>query len=223
MRITYVCHSCFILENDGVSVVLDPYMVDPVGAIRKFPRLRNPDYVLLSHGHDDHIGNLSDVARTKTPIICIAELASYLSKKGYGNAIGMNFGGEIASDGLLFALVRAEHSSGSGGVYLGEPAGFIVKIGGHTVYHAGDTGVFSDMALINRFYKPDVGLIPIGGRFTTDEKQAAFFCNEYFGFSTVVPMHYDTFPNIKANPEKFASLVKARTLILRPYQSADIR
>lgn len=221
MKLTFIEHACVMLEHDGKVIVIDPFTRNADAVIRLYPQFMHPDYIAITHGHDDHTAALSLIAGKNTKILGIVELCSYLSSHGFENLYGMNFGGTLTFDDISFSLVPAMHSSSENGLYLGQPGGFVIKIGNHTVYHAGDTDAFSDMSLINKFFRPDVGLIPIGGRFTADVLKAAFICNEFFSFDTVIPVHYDTFPPIKADAEKFASLVKCKTLILRPSECKD--
>ena len=209
MKLTFVSHACVLLEICGKTIVTDPFIQDVGAAKRKCPQLFAPDAILLTHGHDDHTYSLSDVYDPKkTTIYAIVELASYLSKRGYKNVYGMNFGGSVRIGDARVSLVPARHTSASQGAYLGEAAGFVVEGEGQSVYHAGDTDLFSDMALIRRLYAPTVGLLPIGGRFTMDAERAAICANEYFAFDVVVPIHYNTFPGIEASPETFAASVK---------------
>lgn len=221
MKLTFIEHACVMLEHNGTTVVIDPFTSNLDAVMRKYPNFLHPDYIALTHGHDDHTAALTSIAGKNTVIVGIVELCSYLSSHGFTNTYGMNFGGTLDFGDVSFSLVPAVHSSSDKGVYLGEAGGFVIKMGSHTVYHFGDTDAFGDMALINRFHRPTIGLVPIGGRFTMNEEKAAFVCNEYFSFDTVIPIHYDTFPPIKADAERFASLVKGKTLILKPSQSAD--
>ena len=155
----------------------------------------------------------------------IVELASYVSEiTNSSTLLGMNIGGTVKlNDDFSVTMVKADHSSSIGARYLGEPTGLIIKVGEHTVYHFGDTGIFGDMKLINELYKPDVGLIPIGGRFTMDVPTAAYAVNEFFDFKTCIPMHYDTFPPIKADVNDFAKRVtRSKVAILKPFESVDL-
>lgn len=222
MKLIFIEHACVMIEHNGKVIVIDPFTSDADAVIRKYPRFMHPDFIALTHGHDDHTAALTSIAGKNTTIIGIVEICSYLNQKGFTKTVGMNFGGTVSFDDISFTLVPAVHSSSDKGVYLGEPAGFVIKAGEKTIYHAGDTDLFGDMALIKRFYNPSVGLIPIGGRFTMDVEKAAVCCNEYFDFDMVIPIHYNTFPPIKADEKKFASLVKAKTVLLRPNESVEI-
>ena len=189
-------------------------------AKRKTEKLFSTDVVLLTHGHSDHTRDLPSVYDPhKTEIYCIVELASYLRKQGYKRVHGLNFGGSGTLGDMRFSLVPARHTSSENGAYLGEAAGFVIEAGKDRVYHAGDTDVFGDMALIQRLYAPTVGLLPIGGTFTMDVQRAAFCANEYFAFDKIIPIHYDTFPGIEADPNELQQLVtKGEVLPLPPYE-----
>lgn len=221
MKLTFIEHACVMLEHNGKVVVIDPFTSDADAVIRKYPHFMHPDFIALTHGHDDHTAALTSIVGKNTTIIGIVEICSYLNSLGFAKTVGMNFGGTVAFDDISFTLVPAVHSSSDKGVYLGQPAGFVIKLGDKTVYHAGDTDLFGDMSLINRFLNPSIGLIPIGGRFTMDVKKAAVCCNEYFDFDAVIPIHYNTFPPIKADEKEFVSLVKTKTIPLRPTESVD--
>ena len=223
MKLTYINHACVMIEYNGKIIVTDPFFDDLGTVLAKYPQFATPDYIVLTHGHNDHIGSLNFLLSHSPTILCIVELASFLRKQGIKNVIGLNFGGKISFDDVSFAIVPAVHTSANNGVFLGQAAGFVLTLGDKTVYHAGDTDAFGDMALIQKFFKPDIGLIPIGGRYTMDVEKAAFCCNEYFTFGTVVPIHYNTFPEISASPETFASLVKSKVLPLTPLQSVEFR
>jgi L-ascorbate metabolism protein UlaG (beta-lactamase superfamily) len=126
----------------------------------------------------------------------------------------MNTGGTVAAADFELTLVDALHSSSSGGVYLGNPNGIVVKAKeGRTVYHMGDTEMFGGMALIAEFHKPDVGIVPIGDRFTMGARSAAFACKKFFSFKTMLPCHYGTFPGmLDPDASKFVAEMKGHNV-----------
>ena len=222
MKLTYVGHACIMVEENGKTVVIDPFLTDPVSAKKKFPQLFSPDYVFLTHGHDDHIGALSDVCRPQTKIVGIVELCSYLRERGYKNVYGMNFGGTVDFGDVRVSLVPAVHTSSVSGRYLGAPAGVVFTFGKKTFYHMGDTDVFGDMAYVEKFYRPQIGFVPIGGRYTMDAEKAAFCCNTFFRFEKIIPIHYNTFAGIQADPEDFAKITNSDVLPLSPLSSLEL-
>ena len=217
MKITYIEHSCFMIETKGKVIVIDPYMKNPENIINKFPQLLNADFIILSHGHEDHTGSLYRLIGKSTCLIGVPELCSYFENLGIKHTYAMNFGGTAALGEISVSLVKAEHTSSLNGVYLGEPAGIILKTNSHTLYHFGDTSVFGDMSLIQKLYRPDIGLIPIGGRYTMNADHAAFACNEFFNFDTIIPMHYNTFDSIRVNPEDFSKKVNKGNVRILSY------
>jgi L-ascorbate metabolism protein UlaG (beta-lactamase superfamily) len=142
----------------------------------------------------------------------MVELAGYVTKKGVKNAVRMNKGGTYSAKGIRFTVVNALHSSsvteGDQGLYAGDPCGFVIRFeNGFTVYHAGDTAVFSDMKIIADLYAPDLALLPIGSHFTMDPKEAAYAC-KLLQPKYVVPMHFGTWPLLTGTSEEFALLLK---------------
>jgi L-ascorbate metabolism protein UlaG (beta-lactamase superfamily) len=217
MRLTWLGHSCFYLEGER-SVIIDPYV--PEG-----PITREPDLVAVTHGHDDHFG---EVVRLAKKTIAITEIGKYLRTKGL-TVETMNIGGTIEVDGVEFTMTPAVHSSGLGvegpGYYGGCACGFVVGMEGVRVYHAGDTALFSDMKLIGELYQPDVALLPMGGRFTMGPREAMMAAN-YVGAKTVIPMHYSTWPAILQDPLAFKHAIERTTdlkvVILSPGEAYEV-
>jgi L-ascorbate metabolism protein UlaG (beta-lactamase superfamily) len=175
------------------------------------------DIVLVTHSHPDHLGDARDIAkRTKAVLVGVHEIA--VSEELAGE--GMNIGGTIVVKGIPISMVKAEHSTG-----IGDSAGFVWKQGGKTLYHMGDTGLFSDIKLIADLYKPDILFIPIGDRYTMNPEQAAM-ATQWVNPKWIFPMHYGTFPFLVQSPQEFADKVKrvcgAQVLILEPGRSQDV-
>lgn len=214
LSITWFGHSAFLLKAPGgKSVLIDPWLENPkapAGAKDIAPI----DLILVTHGHSDHVGNTIEIAqRTKANVISIYEIALYLQKSGVPNAQGMNKGGTMSVDGLKVTMVDAKHSSDLdvGGVVVpgGEPAGFVVEFeNGFRAYHAGDTAVFGDMKIIADLYKPQVALLPIGGLYTMDPREAAYAC-KLLKPKHVVGMHYGTFPVLLGTPAELRKYLPA--------------
>jgi L-ascorbate metabolism protein UlaG (beta-lactamase superfamily) len=228
MKVTWLGHSAFCIESEGKKVIIDPF----VSENPKFPKdqkglLNNANYMLLTHMHSDHLGDALELSKKTKKVVGIFEISTWLASKGAGNCEGMNIGGTIAREGLVIHMVPAVHSSGfvDNGtmVYGGNPTGYVIEFGGHRIYHAGDTGLFLDMQLIQRLYHPDICLLPIGDRYTMGPVAAAIACNEFFDAETIIPMHFDTFPILTGKSEEFRKLVKRGTvLVLEPGKPVEL-
>ncbi|MBS0244046.1 MAG: metal-dependent hydrolase, partial [Proteobacteria bacterium] len=155
-------------------------------------------HVAITHGHDDHIGDAGEICKTTgAALFANYELALHVQTKGAEKLQPMNTGGTVADKDFELSLTDALHSSSSNGIYLGNPNGIVIKSKeGPVVYHMGDTDMFPGMGLVAEFYKPTVGIVPIGDRFTMGAKAAAFACKKYFSFGTILPCHYGTFPGM---------------------------
>ncbi len=194
--------------------------------------LNDVTHILLTHGHGDHLGDAIKIAQqTQATVVAVFELAQHVIAQGVdaNRVIDMNIGGGIHLGGVRVAMVQATHSNsilqGDAFAYGGCAAGFVIAMGGEVVYHAGDTGLFGDMKLIQDFYKPTIGLLPIGDRYTMGPEAAAYACNELLDLKTVIPMHFDTFPLLTGKADTFKSLVRrGQVVVLRPgaFWSSDI-
>ncbi len=226
--LTYLGHSAFLLERDGATVAVDPFLSGNPNASHR-PDQINPQTILLTHAHNDHVGDTVDIAkRTNAAVIATHELANWLKSQGIERAVGGNHGGTIAFDGGTVKFVPAWHTSSythQGQIVApGVPAGLVVRVGGKTVYFAGDTCLFGDMRLIGE-EGLDLAALPIGDHFTmgpADAARAAGFLNA----ATVVPCHYNTFPPIKQDAQQFKRLVEEQTssrcVVLTPGQSHEV-
>ena len=214
MKITWLGHSAFRLETGNSVVIIDPFLTgNPVFEGDVSDVTAGATHVALTHGHDDHIGDAAQICKdTGATLIAVYELAVHLNAQGAETIEPTNTGGTIYTDDFDVTFVRADHSSSSGNVYLGNPCGLVIRCKGEgkTLYHMGDTDIFSDMALINELYAPDVGIVPIGDRFTMNPKTAALACTRYFNFSTVFPCHYKTFPILVQDAGEFVTAMADR-------------
>jgi L-ascorbate metabolism protein UlaG (beta-lactamase superfamily) len=205
--LTWLGHASFRLDTPGGKrVYVDPWLDNP-----KCPDAEKEpdscDAIAVTHGHGDHVGSVVDLSKKfgPVPIVANVELKGWLKGQGAqtDDVPGPNKGGTVEADGIKYTLVNAFHSSSSNdGDYLGEAAGIVVELeDGKKIYFAGDTCVFGDMQLIGRIYSPDVAVLPIGGHFTMDPREAGVAC-ELLGVKRVVPCHYGTFPLLAGTPDE---------------------
>lgn len=206
MKITYLGHACMLVELlNHQKILFDPFISgNPL--VGMAPEELHPDWIILTHGHGDHIGDAQTIAENNdATIIGIAELAGFFSKFGI-KTHGMNIGGKFDFPFGTVKLVPALHSSSYEyeGVpyYLGEPAGIILQADGKTIYHAGDTAEFSDMDLIGEDFSIDMAFLPIGDNFTMGPADALRAAKRLKA-KKVVPIHYNTFPVIQQDPQAF--------------------
>lgn len=216
MRVTWFGHSAFRLDFGGKAVLIDPFFTgNPAFGGDKKEATKGATHVLLTHGHSDHIGDSADIAKElDIPVVSHFEICVWLNGKGVKKIDPMNIGGTTDQGGFTVSIVRADHSStmiedGQFAV-MGNPGGLIVKASGEpTVYHIGDTDIFSDMALINEIHQPQVAMVPVGDRFTMGGKVAGMAMKRFFkGLKTAIPCHYGSFPIIEQTPDKFVAEMK---------------
>jgi L-ascorbate metabolism protein UlaG (beta-lactamase superfamily) len=228
LAITFLGHSAFRLRTPGgLELLFDPwYTGNPTFAERVRPA--KADLILVSHGHSDHITDAAAVAKqTGATVVGIWEVVTWLGSKGVQAVEPMNKGGTITVKGLRITMTHAIHSSSvddGGIVYLGDPAGFVVKLeNGQTIYYAGDTALFGDMKLIGELYTPDIAFLPIGDRFTMGPDTAAMAAR-WLGVKQVVPMHWGTFPLLTGTPDQLKDHLAGsgiEVLALQPGETAE--
>ncbi|HEV2129202.1 MAG TPA: metal-dependent hydrolase [Thermomicrobiales bacterium] len=229
MKLTYFGHSAFLFDDGQQhTVLLDPFMSsNPTCGTS--PSDVNPDAILLTHAHNDHVGDTVSIAtRSEAKVFATVELANFLSSQGVENVVGANHGGTVTFPGGTAKFVPAWHSSSytteDGTVVAsGVPAGFVIRFGGKTIYAAGDTALFMDMQLIGD-EEIDIALLPIGDHFTMGPEDARKAI-DYLRPGTVVPCHCNTFPAIEQDRDAFRNRVEGETatrvVVMDPDTSRD--
>ncbi|MDT2758592.1 metal-dependent hydrolase [Enterococcus xiangfangensis] len=211
MKITYHGHSVLsIVMKDGQKLLFDPFITGNSLTDLIADEVKT-DWILVTHGHSDHIGDMIPIAkRNDATVISIVEICNFAEKNGVQKTHGMNIGGKFDFPFGRVKMVQAYHSSGyevnGQMLYMGEPAGFILQAEGKTIYHAGDTAYFGDMAFLGETFEIDLAFLPIGDNFTMGPSDAAVAAKKLKA-KHVVPIHYNTFPVIKQDPEAFVQLL----------------
>jgi len=214
MKLTFLGHSAFRIDAGAAHILIDPFFsgnpaFDEAG---RAAAIHGITHIALTHGHGDHVGDtVAIAAETGATVIGNFDLTSWLAAKGVANTDGGNTGGTLHHEGFSVTFTQAFHSSAhvdENGVShdLGSANGLVFHFAdGPSVYHMGDTDIFGDMALIQELHQPQVGLVPIGDRFTMGGAVAALACQRYFKFETIIPCHYGSFPIIDQTADSFVA------------------
>lgn len=225
--IRWLGHACFQLTGGGPDVLIDPFLTgNPKAAVQAGDV--NPDVILVSHGHGDHLGDTVDIAkRTGATVVAIVELAAEIAGNGVENVIDPNIGGTAIFDWGWVKLTPAWHTGVSPSGTPHTAAGLLISYGGHVIYHLGDTALFSDLQLIaRRGDRIEVALVPIGGHYTMDRFDAVTAVEMVAPFQTI-PCHYDTFPLIETDSQAFKDDVQnagfSEVLLLQPGDTHRVR
>jgi L-ascorbate metabolism protein UlaG (beta-lactamase superfamily) len=227
MEIRFLGHATFELSEGSSRILIDPFLAPNNPKATVSADDVDPTHILLTHGHVDHIADAVAVAkRTGAHCVAIVELATWLGDQGVENVSDPNIGGTVRFDWGWVKLVQACHTSTTpDGKAKHCPNGLVVNVGGTTVYHLGDTGLFSDLKLIAERTPVDVAIVPIGGHYTMDREDAVVAA-KLIGAGTVIPCHYNTFPLVETDAGAFKADVESQTsskvVLLEPNQTHEV-
>ncbi|MFC1886686.1 metal-dependent hydrolase, partial [Thermodesulfobacteriota bacterium] len=228
MKLTFYGHACIGLDNGSNSIVVDPWFTgNPVSGT--IPDDLNPSLILATHGHNDHLGDSAEIAKkSNATFVSTPEVCHFCAKEGV-TVSPTHYGGTAKFDFASVTLTPAWHSSsvvvGEDRLYAGNPCGFVIRFGGKTVYHAGDTCLFGDMSLIAERFSLDCAVLPIGDKFTMGPEDA-LRAVKLLKAKTIVPIHYNTWDPIKQDANAFKEAVESETsatcIVMAPGESAEI-
>lgn len=232
VQITWLGHSTFKVETAGKTILIDPWVANNPACPDSEKKVRKVDLLLCTHGHGDHIGDAVPIVREHQPtVVGIYELCLWLQKKGAQKISPMNKGGSQTVEGIRVTMVHADHSCGiqdddGSIIYGGEAVGYVLEFeNGIRLYHAGDTNVFGDMAIIRELYGPDYALLPIGDLFTMGPREVEYACT-LLRPKVVIPMHFGTFPPLTGRPadlRKFSDDLGIEVWEMKPGESRQLK
>lgn len=214
MKYTYYGQSCFLLEADGKKFLFDPFITHNPLAKHVDIKSIDADYILVSHGHGDHVADVVELAnQTNAQVIAMVEVADWIKKQGVKNVTDVNFGKSTFDFGNLRTVWATHSSSNPDGSYGGNPAGFVLQLEGKSVYFAGDTALTMEMKILADLYNLDYAILPIGGHYTMDVDDA-IVATKYLDCEKVIGVHYNTFPPIKIDTEDAVAKFKRENKVL---------
>jgi len=213
-KLWYLGHSTFYVEGNGIRALIDPFLNGNPWKIASPEDFKELDYIFVTHGHGDHLGDAVEISkRTGATVVSIFEVCQYCNLKGVNNIHAMHIGGTYNFPFGRVKLVPAAHGSSvienDQVITLGSPCGMVIEVEGKNIYHAGDTGLISDMELLGKYEDIFIALLPIGGNFTMDVRDASIAA-EMIKPQIAIPMHFKTWPIIDAEPEDFKKLAESR-------------